>query len=90
MMPMTVVEPTNIVTERQLELLALYASGYGLQEIADLKFLAYPTVKNIFATARERTGAKSLTHLCVMLVDGGKIARNGDGGYHPVQDERGI
>lgn len=80
-------DPTKIVTARQLELLALYASGHTLDEIANMKFLSYSSVKQTLATARERVGAKSLTHLCVMLVDADLIRKNGVG-YKPVQEER--
>lgn len=78
--------PTHAVTERQLELLALYASGYQLNEIAEMKFLSFHTVRNSLALAKERVGAKSLTHLCVICVDAGLIRRNGVG-YKPVQEE---
>lgn len=78
---------SDTITPRQLEILALYASGYQLDEIAQLKFLSYSSVKQTAATARERAGARSLTHLCVMLVDEGLIQKNGRV-YKPIQPER--
>jgi DNA-binding CsgD family transcriptional regulator len=84
-----IADATKIVTDRQLELLALYASGHDIAEIAQIKFLSYSSVSKTMATARERVGAKSLTHLCVVLVDQGLIRKNGVG-YKPVLEERVI
>lgn len=80
-------DPLEAVTARQLELLALYASGEDIPTIAKMKYLSPYTVRNILTRARENVGARSLTHLCVVLVDSGMLARNGNG-YKPVQDER--
>jgi DNA-binding CsgD family transcriptional regulator len=80
-------DPINTLTPRQLELLAMYASGSTLEEIASAKFLSYSSVKQNLASAKERVGAKSLTHLCVLSVDAGVIVKS-DGGYKPIQDER--
>lgn len=79
-------DPTEIITPRQLELLALFASGHDYDEIAEMKFVSRHTVKNVLHLARERAGAKNLTHLCVICVDYGLIRRNGVG-YKPVQAE---
>lgn len=84
-----VANPGNVVTPRQLELLALYASGYSLAQIGQMKFLSYHTVQEALSEAKLRVGAKSLTHLCVMLVDHGLIMKNGQG-YKPVQEDRVI
>ena len=73
------------VTPRQLELLALYASGKTITEIATIKFLSVPAVEKNFASAKERTGAKSLTNLCVMCLDAGMLVKNGIG-FVPVCD----
>jgi DNA-binding CsgD family transcriptional regulator len=80
-------DPITNLTPRQLELLAMYASGSTLEEIATAKFLSYSSVKQSLASARERVGAKSLTHLCVLSVDAGVIVKS-NGGYKPVQDDR--
>lgn len=80
-------DPITNLTPRQVELLAMYASGSTLEEIATAKFLSYSSVKQSLASARERVGAKSLTHLCVISVDAGVIVKSG-AGYKPVQEER--
>lgn len=79
--------PENVVTPRQLELLALYASGMTYDEIARIKFLSRHTVKNMLHRANERVGTQNLTHLCVVCLDAGLIKKNGVG-YKPVQEER--
>lgn len=79
-------DPTEVVTPRQLELLAMYASGHTLDEIASVKFLATNTVRQNLRLARERVGARSLTHLCVVCVEAGILVRNGTG-FKPVQPE---
>jgi DNA-binding CsgD family transcriptional regulator len=80
-------DPLTTLTPRQLELLAMYASGSTLEEISTAKFLSYSSVKQSLASARERVGAKSLTHLCVICMDARVIEKTGNG-YRPVQDER--
>jgi DNA-binding CsgD family transcriptional regulator len=77
-------DPFSVLTPRQLELLAMYASGYQIDEIAATKFLSYSSVKQTLSLARDRMDAKNLTHLCVICVDSGVIRRNGVG-YKPVQ-----
>lgn len=76
-----------LVTANELELVALYASGDDMPTIARKKYLSPRTVENNLARAKKRAGAKSLTNLCVMLVDSGLLRKNGTG-YKPVQDER--
>jgi DNA-binding CsgD family transcriptional regulator len=82
-----IADPLEVVTPRQLELLALYASGQDIAAIGEIKHLSPFTVRNIMANARERVGARNLTHLCVILLDSGLLVKNGTG-YMPVQDER--
>jgi DNA-binding CsgD family transcriptional regulator len=82
-----IADPTTTLTPRQLEYLALYASGKGLREIAGIKFVSYETVQQTLRRAVGRVGAANLTHLCVMAVESGVIVKNGVG-YKPVQDER--
>lgn len=79
--------PEDVLTPRQLELLALYASGLQIIEIASVKFLSPWTVQKILGAARDRVGAKNLTHLCVICVEVGVIRKNGTG-YKPVVVER--
>ena len=84
---MTLVDPREAMTPRQVELLALYASGHDMREIATLKFLSYSSVQQTLQAARVRVGARTLTHLCVLCVETGVIVKNGVG-YRPVQAER--
>lgn len=84
---MMISDPTDTLTPRQLEYLALYASGKELRQIAEIKFVSYKTVQQVLATAKERVGANSLTHLCVLALEAGVIRKNGVG-YKPVQEER--
>jgi DNA-binding CsgD family transcriptional regulator len=79
-----VTDPRDVVTPRQRELLALYASGYTLEEIAAQKFLSTSSVRQTLRVAKERVGAKSLTHLAVLCVEAGVIYSNGTG-FKPLQ-----
>lgn len=83
----TPVDPETVVTPRQLELLALYASGYGYEHIARVKFLSPYTVKYHMGRAVARSGARSLTHLCAALVEAGMIRRNAENIYEPVSPD---
>jgi DNA-binding CsgD family transcriptional regulator len=85
---MHVGNPENLVTPRQLEVLALVASGYSYADVARMKFYSPHTVQSYVAAAVSRVGARSTTHLCVLLVEVGLIRRNSDGIYEPVQDMR--
>jgi DNA-binding CsgD family transcriptional regulator len=80
----TVIDPTKAITPRQLELIALVASGVGLRQIADMKFVSYATVQATLATAKTRVGARSLAHLVGLCIESGLIVRNGRG-FKPVQ-----
>jgi DNA-binding CsgD family transcriptional regulator len=80
--------PENFVTPRQLEVLALVASGYSYADVARMKFYSPHTVQNHVSGAVARVGARSATHLCVLLVEAGLLRRNSDGVYEPVQDLR--
>ena len=82
------VDPETTVTPRQLELLALYASGYGYDDIGRMKFFSPYTVKYHLSLALRRSSARNLTHLCSLLVEKGMIRRNAEGFYEPVQDLR--
>lgn len=79
----------GVVTPKQLELLALYASGYSYKEIGAMKFLSPYTIRNTLTLALRRSGARNLTHLCVCLLQKGMIRRGPHGDYYePVQDLR--
>lgn len=78
------------ITQPQLEVLALLASGYSMVEIAEIKFMHVKTVHQRIRSARERVGAASTTHLVVLCFEAGVIERNGHG-YQPIQlDERAL
>lgn len=83
-----VADPEKTITPRQLELLALYASGYDYTQIGSMKFLSPHTVKWHLSNALSRSRARNLTHLCVILIDAGMIRRSAEGGYEPVADMR--
>ncbi len=70
-------DPTTCVTQRQLELIALYASGYDYQAIADAKFVSYSNVRQILALAKINVGADSLAHLCSLCQSHGLLVRDG-------------
>lgn len=80
------VDPETVITPRQLELLALLASGHNYDEIGKLKFVSRWTVKQTLHRARERVGAKNMTHLCTICVEAGLLRKNGKG-FSPVQVE---
>lgn len=84
-----VADPVSTLTPQQLEFIALYASGNDIRRIAEIKFYSARGVQESLRTARERVGARNLTHLCVIALEFGVIRKNGSG-YKPVQDERVI
>lgn len=79
--------PHRVLTPRDIEFIAMYASGADLAGIGEAKYLSYIAVQKAMSRARERVGALSLTHLCVLCRDAGLIAPDGSG-YSPVIDER--
>ncbi len=77
------------ITPRQLELLALVASGYTYIEIGARKFLTPHAVQKSLVRARTRTGARNVTHLCLLLREANLIRYGSGGLYEPVgQDLR--
>lgn len=84
-----IADPTSSLTPQQLEFVALYASGHEIRKIAEIKFYSARGVQDSLRAARERVGALSLAHLCVLCLESGVIMKNGIG-YKPVQDERVI
>lgn len=84
-----VTDALDLMTPRQLELLALIASGYDMQEVGAMKFISPHTVRNVLYGARDKVGARNLTHLAVLAADRGLLERNGIG-YVPVVEERSI
>lgn len=83
--PNVISDPATTLTARQLELIALLASGKNYQQIADAKFVSYRTVYNTLERARANVGAESMTHLCALTIEAEMIVRNGNG-FVPVVD----
>jgi DNA-binding CsgD family transcriptional regulator len=82
-----IADPTSTLTPLQLEFVALYASGHDIRQIAEIKFYSLRGVQKSLTSARERVGANSLAHLCVLCLESGVIRKNGVG-FKPVQEER--
>lgn len=85
------VDPVKAITPQQLELIALVASGKKLNEIAEIKFMSWISVQKKLDEAKNRVGAKNLTHLCGICIDAGVIKPQGryphQRTYVPVQDQ---
>jgi len=62
------------LTERQQEVLQLFADGEALREIALELGIAHQTVKNLMIIVRERLGAKSSTHAVAIALRNELIA----------------
>lgn len=69
-------------------MLALYASGYGYEEIGRMKFLSYFTVRNRLRAAVARSGARNMTHLASVAVQRKILRLTPTGVFEPVQDLR--
>jgi len=81
-------DPESTITPIQLELLALYASGYSYEQIGRVKFRSPFTVRNTLLLAQRRSGARNLTHLVAAVVEAQMVRRNSEGLYEPIQDLR--
>lgn len=81
-------DPESTITPIQLELLALYASGYSYEQIGAAKFRSPYTVRNTLLLAQRRAGARNLTHLVAAVVEAQMVKRNSQGIYEPIQDLR--
>lgn len=77
--------PVTTLTQHQLELVALYASGYDHKAIAEAKYLSHSAVFRTLGRAKANVGAQSLAHLCTLSLESGAIQRYGDG-FRPVID----
>lgn len=77
-------DPTNALTERQLEYIGLVADGNSLQTVAELKFVNYQTVRRELKAACERVEASSYHQLVAISVEHGLIRRNENGNWCPV------
>lgn len=69
-MPAQLVEP---LTLRQLQILALVASGLTAEEIAEQEVLSVHTVRNHIRDAKERAGVRTLPQLTATLVAAGLL-----------------
>lgn len=77
--------PANVLTQRHLELVAMFASGKSYGDIAEAKFMHYNTVRRTLEQARQLVGAESLVDLCIRSAEAGVITRTKDG-YVPQVD----
>lgn len=83
------IDPENTVTPVELEVLALYASGYSYDEIAGIKFFSAYTVRNQIRRAVLRSGARNPTHLAAVAAQRQLIKLRVETGiFEPVQDLR--
>lgn len=82
------VDVGNTVTPLELEVLALYASGYSYKEIGDLKFISPLTVRNRLYHALDRSGARNVMHLAAIAVEQHLIRLGPSGLFEPDQDLR--
>lgn len=80
-----ITDPNTCVTQHQLELIALFASGYNYEAISKAKFISYSAVRAGLERARRNVGADSLTHLCSLCQSNGLLFRDGDM-FRPVVD----
>lgn len=60
---------TPPVTERQLQIIRLLASGYGYKQIADLLGISPATVRNHLHVAYESLGANHSAHAVALAWD---------------------
>lgn len=79
-------DPGKVITPHQLELIALLANGYNLNQIAGMKFMSYSAAKQALQRAKENAGARNLTHLCTLCMEHGLLVRAGLA-YIPVQED---
>ncbi len=77
--------PCNVLTQRQLEIIALVANGDTYQIIASKKFLSRPTIMRAISDARDRVGVSSIQELLLVCFEFGAIQRS-EFGYVPVVD----
>lgn len=81
------VDPEHTVTPSELELLALYASGFSYDEIGRTKFLSPYTVRNKLRAAMLRSGARNPTHLAAVAVQRQIIRLAPSGLFEPVAQD---
>ncbi len=69
----------NKLTPRQLEIIALSASGYTGAEISKEIYLSLHTVRNYMKAAKKRIGAKNLPQMVAWCVRDGLLIVEEDG-----------
>jgi DNA-binding CsgD family transcriptional regulator len=62
-----------VLTNRQAQIIALYASGYNAHAIGKREFLSVHTVRSHLSDIRERLGARSLCNAIALSVARGII-----------------
>jgi DNA-binding CsgD family transcriptional regulator len=67
------------LSDRQLELLALVASGNTIAEAAGQIYVAEQSAYNLLSVARGRAGAKTIPHLVLIAVQHGWLVPDGEG-----------
>jgi DNA-binding CsgD family transcriptional regulator len=80
------VTPDNSIplTPRQLELLALVASGLTIEEAAEKAFMAPRSAYNTLSLARTRSGCKTVTQLAVRAIIKGWLQSDDEGQLSPA------
>jgi len=71
------------LTPLMLQLVAAYASGKDLQEIADERFVSYSSASQTVGEAKKRLGARHLAH-CVVLAQAYGLLSHPTGPDHVV------
>jgi DNA-binding CsgD family transcriptional regulator len=70
---------SNQVTNRQLDILALHASGNTAPEIAKIEFVSLHTVRSHLKTTKRLMRAKTLTQCVAVAVNAGRLEVREDG-----------
>lgn len=69
----------NSLTPRQLEIIALSASGYTGADISQEIYLSLHTVRNYIKAAKKRTGAKNLSQMVALCIRDELLVVDDDG-----------
>jgi DNA-binding CsgD family transcriptional regulator len=75
---------SNPLTDRQLELVGLVASGLTIEQAAKRCFIAQQSAYNILSSARARAGAETMAQLAVVAVVNGWLEADDEGEYIPA------
>lgn len=79
-----------MLTARQAQVVALYASGYNAYAISRMEFLSVHTVRGHLADVRERLGAKSLCNAIALAQLRGFIEWDGEIGTFVAVDQHRV